>query len=131
MARRPFVSASARAAGITTEKGYQTWLAEQRGFKSYREQRRITGISLVQTLVDRAMQKGGMSRNEAASSVRQWWQDQPQPDNAVGSAYRGRSAPSGAPHSRAQGMRKRSAIKWAMDNGLYDDGDDAADDMPY
>lgn len=49
MARAPFVSKAARAAGVTTEQGYLNWLAQQRfGVPSYSVGRRIKRI--IQTI---------------------------------------------------------------------------------
>jgi hypothetical protein len=115
---------SGSLAGITFRSyfAYQQSRAQSLGFGSYSEQRRVMGISVVQTLRDRAMSVGDMTRTEATRAVSQWWRAQD---------YHGRSARPGAPHSGAQGLRKRAAIAWAVDNGLYDDGDDAAEEVPY
>lgn len=116
---------------------YQTARAQSLGYKSYSQQRAVTGVPYIQNLINRAVHQGGMSRQQATIAVRQWYATQPQPAGPGGAQvaaqpYRGRAARRGDPnHSRSQGLRKRAAIKFALDMGWYDNAEDAEQEIDY
>jgi len=100
------------AAGQTFRSyfAYQQARAVAQGFTSYSAERRAIIDPMFRALESRMRSVGGQSQGSARNSVRQFM------------ATQSRSA---------SGSRKHNAIKWGMDQGLWDSGDDAADDIPY
>lgn len=105
---------------------YQNARAQERGFGSYAEERRMSGIGnpLVRFMIERAVHgPAGMTRADARTSVRAWYQAQP---------YKGPSTRAGDPnYSRAQGQRKAAAIRYMYDHGIDLSSDEKDDDVPY
>jgi len=125
MAKRgPYTPRSGPLAGTqyTSYYRYQVARAQQMGYQGYGAQRKVEGLSIVQSMIDLAMQKGGLDRYQASRDIRQWYQ---------GQSYKGRGARQGTLHSERQGGRKANAIAYAVDQGWFDSGDDAADYIDY
>jgi len=107
-----------------TESSYQNALAQSRGFTTYAQERKLTGIGnpITRAMMDRAVATG-QSRNVARSQVRSWFRSQD---------FKGASLPSGARnYTGSHGSRKHNAIKWLIDMGYATSGDEIADDVPY
>lgn len=88
---------------------YQQARSRSLGFSSYSAERRYTADPMSRALEARAYAVGGLSRADARRSIRQFLERQ----------------------GRASGSRKHNAIAFGIDMGWWDDGDDAADDIPY
>lgn len=105
---------------------YQNARAQERGFGSYAEERRMSGIGnpLVRFMIDRAVHgPAGMTRKDATDSVRAWYQAQP---------YKGPSLRAGDPsYSTAQGARKRAALIYMYNHGIDLTPDEKDTEVPY
>ena len=100
---------------------YQQARAQALGFTSYSEERRISSRPIFRHLENRLISVQGIGRYAArAMLAQQEFTRAPAEVRRFG--YRGLDS---------YADRKRAAIAWAMDEGLYDDGRDAADDIPY
>lgn len=127
VARRDFTVRSGPLAGqhFMTETQYQNARARNLGFTSYSQQRRETGIGNPQArvMIERAVQRGGMSREDARREVRAWFQTQ---------SFKGRGPGPRAAHTAAHGRRKSAAMTWLGERGwLTDDRDVDIDEIPY
>lgn len=119
-AGRTFVAPEGRTSGYFA---YQQALARYQGFSGYSGERRALRDDMFRVLESRYRAVHGVSTAEARRAVRGLLRDE--------SRSRGNLAPGDRRYTAAQGARKHRAIEWAMDNGLYDTGDDAADEIPY
>lgn len=93
---------------------YQNARAVAQGFSGYTRgpnpEKTAIHDPMFKVLEARMRSVGGTSAGTARNTVRQFMATQS--------------------HS-GSGARKHNAIRWGMDQGLWDDGDDAADEVPY
>ena len=100
---------------------YQQARAEALGFEGYSQERREIHEPIFKHLENRMIAVQGISRAEARRQV-----------HASGvMRERKYAARQGSRGYDQYADRKAAAVEWAIDEGLYDSGSDAADEIPY
>jgi hypothetical protein len=104
---------------FTSEMAYMNARSQYFGFKSYADERKAKSNPLFATVAAQA-RFVGQSRNDSIATAKRILGDNPM----------GRGRP-GLHVGSPQGQEMRRVIKAVIDEGLWDSGEDAADDIYY